>query len=110
VAGFLSTKEKQLWRKEECVERRSLIAVLGVAMLVGLLAMGLEGNRAIETLVATAPARVVAYLDTVGIAPQGPVICRPEHGVFLLVGIECEAMVDSVRTRFACNADTCWPR
>jgi hypothetical protein len=87
-----------------------VVLALGAA-LAGVLLDHLTGrNQAIEDLVPTAPARVVAYLDTLGVTPQGAVICRPEYGIFLVVGIQCEAMVGSVLTVFACNAQTCWAR
>jgi hypothetical protein len=63
-----------------------------------------------ETALSTAPARVLAYLATVGALPQGAVLCRETKGTLHLVDIQCEAMVESVLTRFACDTATCWPR
>jgi hypothetical protein len=87
--------------------------VYPVMLLVGLAIVVLVhhlGKPTVEDVMAAAPARVIAYLDTLGVAPQGAVLCRPERGFFGTVGIQCEAMVESVLTRFACDAETCWAR
>jgi hypothetical protein len=82
---------------------------LPVALVVGLWLYSLAVHRD-EDIVATAPARVVAYLQTLGVAPQGAVLCRLDKGVLSTGSVQCEAMVESVLTRFACDAETCWAR
>jgi hypothetical protein len=64
----------------------------------------------LEAALSAAPARVVAYLDALGVAPQGTVLCREAQGSYHLVAIECDAMVGNVLTRFSCDTATCWPR
>lgn len=82
---------------------------LPVALLVTLLCTMflVDGNRDVKAVLGNAPAHARAYLSELGRVPDGEIHCRLESGVFLYIGILCDAFVGGTPTTLRCRVDSC---